>query len=100
MATMLIELLKQQTKKLKAKFSSKSQKLARNNAIDIAKGEYIVFVDPDDWMEINALEKIYNHFKKTNANVIQFNYIEFDEQKFNVLEKACRKYAGNHKRTL
>lgn len=53
-----------------AKFSSKSQKLARNNAIDIAKGEYIVFVDPDDWMEINALEKIYNHFKKTNANVI------------------------------
>ncbi len=43
-------------------------------------------------MEINALEKIYNHFKKTNANVIQFNYIEFDEQKFNVLEKAHRKY--------
>ena len=50
--------------------------VARNNAIDIAKGEYIVFVDPDDWIETNALEKIYNHFKKTNADVVQFNYKE------------------------
>ena len=55
--------------------------VARNNAIDIAKGEYIVFVDPDDWIEVNALEKIYSYFKKTNANVVQFDYREYSEEK-------------------
>ena len=33
---------------------------ARNAGIDIAQGEYISFVDSDDWIEPDALEKLLN----------------------------------------
>lgn len=33
---------------------------ARNNAMKIAQGEYIGFVDSDDWVEKNFYEKLYN----------------------------------------
>ena len=58
---------------------NQGQGIARNKAIDIAKGEYISFVDPDDWIELDALEKLYNYFKETNAEVIQFDYTKYIE---------------------
>lgn len=33
---------------------------ARNAGIDIAKGEFLVFIDSDDWIEPEYLEKMYN----------------------------------------
>ena len=31
---------------------------ARNTGIDVAKGKYIIFPDPDDWVEPDYLEKL------------------------------------------
>lgn len=36
---------------------------ARNIALDIAKGEYICFIDDDDWVSHNYLEELYKHAK-------------------------------------
>ena len=36
--------------------NNQGQGSARNRAIDISKGEYIAFVDPDDWVEDNMFE--------------------------------------------
>ena len=49
----------------------------RNQAIQIAKGEYIGFVDSDDWIESNMMEELY---KKTNIDkydiVVSGGYFE------------------------
>lgn len=33
---------------------------ARNNALNHAKGKYVMFIDSDDWIEENTLETLYN----------------------------------------
>ncbi len=54
---------------------------ARNVALDIAKGDYICFVDADDWLEKEMAEYCLNKLDETNADFIQFGYINrFDER--------------------
>ncbi|MDR2646291.1 MAG: glycosyltransferase [Holosporaceae bacterium] len=48
---------------------NKGQGAARNFAMTIAKGEYIGFVDSDDWIELNYFEKLYTAAQKHNADL-------------------------------
>lgn len=43
--------------------------MARNFAIPQAKGEYIAFVDSDDWIEPDMFEQLYNRAKQINADI-------------------------------
>lgn len=43
------------------------QGTARNKGLEIACGEYIGFVDSDDWIDEDYFEKLYNSAKKHNA---------------------------------
>lgn len=49
---------------------------SRNVAIEKAKGEYILFVDSDDYIDINLCQKAYNYAKKRNADLVRFFYQE------------------------
>ena len=49
--------------------------LARNKAIDIAKGEFILFLDADDWIELDTCEKLYHHAKNLNSDIVLFDVI-------------------------
>lgn len=43
---------------------------ARNAGLDICTGDYISFVDSDDWLEITMLEILYNTAQKQNADIV------------------------------
>lgn len=69
--------------------SQKNQGLsgARNTGMNNANGDYIMFIDSDDWIEIDTCEKAINASEKYNADVVFWPYIkEFsDLQKNNYL---------------
>lgn len=46
------------------------QGAARNRGIEYAKGEYIGFVDSDDWIDINMFEKLYKNAKFNNSDIV------------------------------
>lgn len=52
---------------------------SRNNGIDIATGDYISFVDPDDMFEKNLLERISKIVNKYNPDVIDVGMQEIYE---------------------
>lgn len=54
---------------------------ARNNAINVAKGEYIVFVDGDDFISSNLLQISLNALKSSNSDIIFFSYRLWNESK-------------------
>lgn len=43
---------------------------ARNKALLQATGEYISFIDSDDWVDLNYLEMMYNKAKQLNADIV------------------------------
>lgn len=54
---------------------------ARNYGLNNAIGEYIMFVDSDDYIDINACEKLYNEAIKDNLDILVGNYYEVKKDK-------------------
>ena len=47
---------------------------ARNSGIEVAKGEYIMFVDSDDYIEPNVLGKLMEQVEREKLDVLHFDY--------------------------
>ena len=46
--------------------------MARKSAVLASGGEYIMFVDGDDWIEPDAAEKLYIKMQKTGVDILHF----------------------------
>jgi len=50
---------------------------ARNSGLDIAKGKYVYFLDPDDFLAQNVLRKLLNTIEKYDLDILTFKSLEF-----------------------
>lgn len=54
---------------------NKGISVSRNEALDIANGEYILFVDSDDWIEEDTCDKTLNAISEYDADIVMWSYI-------------------------
>jgi glycosyltransferase involved in cell wall biosynthesis len=66
---------------------------ARKTGVEHATGDYLWHVDPDDWLELDAVESIVRRIEETGAEVVYFNLFKEYEDKSKV--KRDRWHAEN-----
>ena len=54
----------------------------RNDALDVAKGDYIMFLDSDDYLALDACEIAYSKITSENADIGVFSHIEHENDSF------------------
>ena len=54
--------------------------IARNTGLALAGGEFVIFLDSDDWFEPDFLEKMVQRARETGADVTICRAVEFDAQ--------------------
>lgn len=73
----IIKKYQEKDKRIKIfKQKNSGESISRNKGISVAKGKWIMFVDSDDWIEKDIIEKIYYKIKNGNlADIIIFDCI-------------------------
>lgn len=70
------------------------QGVARNTGLSVANGEYILFVDSDDWIEPDLIEIAYSSAKEFHAEMLLFDFQAVDAQD-NVVYRSAQKVPSN-----
>lgn len=55
--------------------------VARENGYKLASGEYILFVDGDDWLKNNAIERLVEKATETESDIVCYKFLYIDEDK-------------------
>ena len=48
---------------------------SRNKGMEIATGKYIAFIDGDDWIDLDCLEKMYEVAEKNQTDIVICSYV-------------------------
>lgn len=64
---------------------------ARNSGMELAKGEYIQFIDSDDWIEDNLFDIIIKKLENDNSDILFFGF-KYDDENGNLIKE--KKYCN------
>lgn len=69
---------------------------ARQCALEQISGDYIIHIDPDDWIDANMLDELYKNAKKNNADIVLCDYILELPHKTKYIEQKPKTLNSNH----
>lgn len=69
---------------------NKGVSAARNIAIDYASGEYIIFVDPDDFVHNDFVNSLYERLIETNSDMSICGHTKVYDNQFEVKSKSSK----------
>ena len=78
--------------------SNRGVAASRNTAIESSSGEFICFVDADDWLELNAIELLVKKQESSDADIVYGNALMHTSD--GVSELKERNYQDKHEMML
>lgn len=78
--------------------SNGGQSTARNLALDVANGEYIGFIDGDDWIETDMYQTLYDVITHENADIVQCGWYKVDslgQKTISYVNQFCEIYSSD-----
>lgn len=79
-----------------------SPAIPRNIGIQLAKGEYMMFIDSDDWLTPNGIEVLYKILKKTGDHYAIGRTIKVEDNKYAITGEynSCEERESIHPCTI
>ncbi len=66
----------------------------RNLGVDLAKGEVLGFVDPDDWLEPDYIEKLLDRMQETGAEYVECDLWRYNNRNGSRIYRSCGSRMG------
>ena len=85
----LEEYLKKDSRLVILNQENQGEAVARQNGLNLAKGEYVAFIDQDDKIEPNAYEIAYNYMREYDADIICFGWRNFSDDGSKIVRNDC-----------